>query len=152
MCLRYHWHMLRTVSAQVAWLILPAHLPAHHAVRWPLAILPWGRMGSGVRVLNTTDKEHHATPIQPVPECFLCGCQGRQNSTQGSRSTWWEQTSPWIWILGNMTKIMNKPISFAVFLSQYRTVLFPSYSGCHNLGKTWTCPLVCFTYCLLPSL
>ena len=32
--LRYHWHIHKTVSAKVVWLMLPDHLPKYHIVRW----------------------------------------------------------------------------------------------------------------------
>ena len=54
-----------------------------------------------------------------------------------------------ILILGNMTKIMNEPISFAVFLRQCTTVQLPSYSGNHNLGKICMCPFWYLVYYLL---
>lgn len=34
MYLRYRWHMHKTVSARVVWLMLPDHLPKHHIVHW----------------------------------------------------------------------------------------------------------------------
>jgi hypothetical protein len=36
MHLRYHWHIHKTVSAKVVWLMLPDHLPKHHIVHWTL--------------------------------------------------------------------------------------------------------------------
>lgn len=149
MYLSYHWHIHKTVSAKVVWLMLPDHLPKHHIVHWTLFILPWIRM---VIAAGCVQHDWWGTPCslhRPPCQSAFCVVVKEDNTQQKEKYPYGgKELSPWILIRGNMTQIMNEPISFAVFLLQYTTVLFPSYSGCWDLGETCTYPCWCLTYYL----
>lgn len=151
MYLRYHWHIHKTVSATVVWLLLPDHLPKHHIVHWTLFILLWIRMVIATGCVQHDWRGKMCSLITRLCQSAFCVVV-KENNTQKKEEDPYDgkKLSPWILILGNMTKIMNEPISFAVFLLQYTTVQFPSYSGYHNLRKICVCPLWCLAYYLLP--